>query len=245
MILQSVYNFRDLGNATVRSGLIFRSGELSEATSRDVEALQALNIQYVLDLRPPLTYAQKPDRVPGAAQTMLLCGQLSENAPMSKKASRNIRACCNEAPGERSKRNYRSMVTQYTLVFSKALKVIASAAGPLLFHCEMGKDRAGVLSALLYQLLGVPGDDIMADYLLSNDVMRDINARDLAFFAEKEKLSAAEIDSLRALFEVRAEYLDTFFEEANRQYGSFAQYVRNGLMLGKHDIHMLRKRLLR
>lgn len=245
MILQNVYNFRDLGNAAVRSGLIFRSGELSEAAACDLEALQAFNIQYVLDLRPPLTYTQKPDRVPGTAQTMLLCEQLSENAPMSKKPSRSIRACCNEAPGERSKRNYRSMVTHYTLVFSKALKVIASASTPLLFHCEMGKDRAGVLSALLYQILGVSRDDIMADYLLSNDIMHDVNEKDLAFFSEKENLSAAEINSLRALFEVRAEYLDTFFEEANRQYGSFEQYVQNGLMLNERDIHELRKRLLK
>jgi protein-tyrosine phosphatase len=50
----------------------------------------------------------------------------------------------------------------------KALEIIAESANhPLVFHCSGGKDRTGVLSIILLSILGVPDNDIMADYCLS------------------------------------------------------------------------------
>ena len=59
-----------------------------------------------------------------------------------------------------------------------AVKVIASPAGPpALFHCAAGKDRTGVLAALVLDSVGVEREAIVADFALTNERLERIGAR--------------------------------------------------------------------
>ena len=57
-------------------------------------------------------------------------------------------------------------------LFSRYFRALAEAEGPVLIHCAAGKDRTGVLAALTHSLAGVHRDDMLADYLLTNDPVR-------------------------------------------------------------------------
>ena len=46
---------------------------------------------------------------------------------------------------------------------------------PVAFHCTAGKDRTGILSAIILRLVGVPDEDIIEDYSLSANVYAEIN----------------------------------------------------------------------
>ena len=55
--------------------------------------------------------------------------------------------------------------------FRRYFQALAAAEGPVLIHCAAGKDRTGILAALTHHLVGVHADDIVADYLLTNDLL--------------------------------------------------------------------------
>ena len=96
-------------------------------------------------------------------------------------------------------------------------------------HCVNGKDRTGALCAALMRIAGAHPDDIMADYLVSNEVEADVIARDEQVL--EGGMTAAEHEILKSFLEVRPEYLAAFFDEAETLYGSFDRYVADGLRI--------------
>lgn len=77
-----------------------------------------------------------------------------------------------------------SLVALYAVVLEDAAHLlvdlvheVADADGPALVHCAAGKDRTGVGVALVLRLLGVTHDDVIADYLLSDDSRGAVDAR--------------------------------------------------------------------
>jgi protein tyrosine/serine phosphatase len=62
-------------------------------------------------------------------------------------------------------------------VIAEAVDTVATATGPVVFHCAAGKDRTGILAALLESLAGVPREVIVGDYELTNQVIERICER--------------------------------------------------------------------
>lgn len=63
-------------------------------------------------------------------------------------------------------------ILEWKCGISKVFKIIAKASGGVLFHCTTGKDRTGVIAAVLLKLLGVRDDDIVADYIVSGAYLK-------------------------------------------------------------------------
>lgn len=124
--------------------------------------------------------------------------------------------------------NYRRYAREYPLI-GYALRSIAAEGTPALVHCVNGKDRTGVLSAVALYVAGASYDDILADYLDANRV----NAREIA--AERDRLSLGmspeETEILDSFLEARKGYLDAFFDEAERTFGTLEAYIETGLRL--------------
>mgnify|MGYP002547054989 FL=1 len=114
-------------------------------------------------------------------------------------------------------------------IIGTALRSMAAEHAPALVHCVNGKDRTGVLCAVLLRASGVHSDDVMSDYLAANDV----NAARIA--QEAERLGRGMTDDERAVLlsflEARPSYLQSFFDEVETIYGSFDRYVGEGLRL--------------
>jgi len=109
---------------------------------------------------------------------------------------------------------------------------IAEAQSGVLFHCAMGKDRTGVVSALLLELAEVADSDIIADYQVSSTYVS-------AYFKD-----AHEDDPVLSLFPAttKPEYMEGFLNLFHEKYGSTESYLReNGL--SKNQIKTLQKKL--
>jgi hypothetical protein len=96
---------------------------------------------------------------------------------------------------------------------------------PVLFHCAAGKDRTGVLAALVLSVLGADKDSIVADYLLSDAAVAPVLARLRGSDVYRDVLAGTSTESQRPLPEAMRAFLD-----ALEAYGGAERWlVRHGL----------------
>ncbi|WP_431961877.1 tyrosine-protein phosphatase [Actinacidiphila sp. bgisy160] len=164
---ERLHNFRDLGGyrtadgRTVRWGRLYRSDALSKLVGTDLERFAALGVRTVIDLRHPFEIEAK-GRVPEA--TGVAYHNLSiEHRPVDQAAfGPEVDTTAFYA------RLHADVAADGVKELARALEVIAAGtSGPLVFHCAAGKDRTGLLAALVLGLMGVSEEDIVADYALS------------------------------------------------------------------------------
>jgi len=118
----------------------------------------------------------------------------------------------------------------YIDLFSHFFKALATTSGAMLVHCTGGKDRTGVLVALTHRLLGVHRDDILADYLLTNQVWGfDIHGPAVACGIAEAAGRVPDHDAVRAVMEVDAAYLDAAFDAIEAECGSTDVYLESVL----------------
>ena len=95
-------------------------------------------------------------------------------------------------------RFYCGVLDKYVAVFSNVIRLLAVQSNlPVLVHCAAGKDRTGLVAALVLDLLGAPRDAILADYGLTQ-----VNRPD-RIDAYAERLARVGVDpaAVRVLFE--------------------------------------------
>jgi protein-tyrosine phosphatase len=173
--LAGAFNFRDLGGLPagagrrVRTGVLFRSDTLQALTGADVTRLvDDLGVQLVIDLRVG-TESVSEGRGPLAASTVCYL-----NAPL-----RDLPAAVPDlTPAEQSLRFSLDHLASPSPVLPMLVTLLAAAAGrPAVLHCAAGKDRTGLVTALVLRLIGVGDEDIVADYLASAPNMARIVER--------------------------------------------------------------------
>ncbi|MEV7417045.1 tyrosine-protein phosphatase [Streptomyces sp. NPDC089919] len=253
--LTGVRNFRDVGGLPavdgrrVRTGLLFRSGHLAQATETDAEYLASLGLHTIFDFRN-----NADTSLEGA--DVALPGVLNINIPLSDPAEGKqfwgmVRTGnldqLTELLGDgkaaaRMSSSYRIMIEERTAEHSRVIHALAEDSVPALMHCAAGKDRAGLTIALTLLALGVEREAIVADYLESNAPHRRYRVQRKP---EADGGPSAEVMALLSpLFEARAEYLLTAFEAIEELWGTVDRYLAEGLGLSPETLDRLRDRLL-
>src|ERR1700730_15283115 len=252
--LEGAKNFRDLGGYRtadghyVRWGLVYRSGYLVNLTPKDSDYLNTLGIRLVCDVRADgeRLRAPDPDQWAGNAPELLPVpigpnrdGTLSAEDLKKRVAKIN-------AESKDSVRGYDYAITD-AAQYGKILHRIAAGDLPAVEHCTSGKDRTGVFSAILLTALGVPREVVIRDYLLTNQYLLAPNSIESTrvdlqkIFGLAEPPDAA---TVKAIMTTRPETLQATFDSINQTYGSFDNYLRDGLKISNSDLTMLRQRLL-
>jgi protein-tyrosine phosphatase len=173
--LRGPLNFRDLGGyetvdgRQVRWRRLFRSDSLSPVTDEDARLLtEELGLLAVVDLRTSRELER--DGRGGLADVALHYHHVSLVEDVSP----------DDGPWTRSLHEaYAHMLRDGAGRVRDALSAIASevAEHPTVFHCTAGKDRTGIVAALVLALLGVSDEDIVADYVLTQEVMPEMIER--------------------------------------------------------------------
>jgi protein-tyrosine phosphatase len=163
----NVHNFRDLGGyvtgdgRTVRWHRLYRADDLSRIVGDDQDRFCALGIRTVVDLRRPHEIEQI-GRIPE------IDGCSYHHVHLQHPQWPGVTFADTPARAAFVTERYLEMSEQAAGGIAEALRIIADEANaPVVIHCIAGKDRTGVVSALTLSLLGVPDDDIAADYELS------------------------------------------------------------------------------
>ncbi|WP_039801502.1 tyrosine-protein phosphatase [Nocardia araoensis] len=257
MQLSAAPNARDIGdyptqgNGKLRTGVVFRTDALDKLTAADQQKLITSGITAVIDFRSPNESGANPDKVPSSIPTLarpvydpgndfyLMVGRAIQGGPAVQQQMLGD----GKAVGI-MRDYYRWLVTDATArsQFGTAVRDIANANGPVLFHCTAGKDRTGWMTAVLMTALGVPKGQVYKDYLESNDNLAAGNKTTM------DGLVAKGLVTDPALFDpilgVRAEYLDAAFDQATASFGSFDRFVTDGLGVDGATLDALRTKLL-
>lgn len=245
-----VWNFRDLGGykakdgRTVKWGQLYRSGRLSDVSPRALKLINELDLYTCIDFRSNYETQHHPDRLPADVRALHLPVMDEANREMSKEIRERITN--NHLEGfsadQLITKAYRQFPTEFTPAFKSFIHTVLEAQGrPVLWHCTAGKDRTGYASAILLHLLGVDLEIIYQDYLLSNQYVKKLNKRTLAvIFARGLKAYRM----IEPLMKVNLEWLKAAFDTIDEEWGSFDEYVSNGLELSPSDIAQLKDDLL-
>ena len=169
--LEAVHNFRDLGNyATIdgrrtRPHLLYRADGLNRLTSADIETLRPLGLHTVIDLR---TLGEIDDRGRFPVEAYPLAWH---HLPIVDVTWEQVEVEGRDAATFLHDQ-YTSMLAYGEPLLAAAIRTLAlPGALPAVFHCAAGKDRTGLLAALVLGALGVPDDVIVADYALTQEGM--------------------------------------------------------------------------
>ncbi len=137
--------------------------------------------------------------------------------------------------------------TEYAGQYARILQRLAAGDLPAVEHCTAGKDRTGVFSAILLTALGVPRDVVIQDYLLSNqyllapDTIENTAADLQRAFGLPEP---PDIATVRTIMTSKPETLEGAFDQIEKKYGSFEDYLRDALHFSDSNLAALRRRLI-
>ena len=243
-----VRNFRDLGGyqtvsgQSIRRGLLYRSANLHNLTDKDLQRLDRLSLKRVIDFRADIEKAHEPDRLPMDSNIQVLeIPILDSSTNVALSLEPQIRAGKVDGinPAEVLIKAYVQLATRFTPQYQQFIHEVLEANGqPILFHCTAGKDRTGFAAAILLRILGVPQEAVMFDYLLSNKYYFKPLRRNLILIALTKGQKIASV--VGGFLEAKTAYLETAFNTIDQQYGSFDEYMRQGLDLTKEQIEHLR-----
>jgi len=237
--LEAVENFRDYGDYATASGRrlkkarLYRSASHGRATDADLTAIDALNLAVIVDLRRPGEREKDPPRrAPGFAGRVIQNdeGEGADDDPWwTFVKSSDLSA---EAFRGYLLEYYRTapFKPRHVDLFARYFQALAAGDGPVLIHCAAGKDRTGVLAALTHHVTGVHRDDIVADYLLTNNPERMAARAPMVAEVIAQETGRTPTDAaIRAAIGVEAEYLDAAFRAIEASHGGLDRYLEQAL----------------
>ncbi len=238
--LEGGSNFRDLGGyrtadgRTVRRGAVFRSAHLGALTEADRAALGQLGVRTVVDLRGVNEAAETPHRIEGTGARII-------GAHIEPGVGEKIRLAIEDGSAtpflmmQFLTEHYRDYPRRCAPGFRTLFATLSDGTRrPLVFHCTAGKDRTGFASALLLTLLGVPWNDVVEDYLRTNDLWTGHIGR----------YPELDIDTRAAIIEARRPYLEAAFEVVQADFGGPEAFAEKALGLGAAAHQRLKEELL-
>jgi protein-tyrosine phosphatase len=251
--LEGAPNFRDLGGYRssdgryTRWGLVYRSGHLANLTASDYQYLNNLGIRLVCDVRTEGEKTRFPTHWIGQVPEILAVpiGPDRDAKVRQEQLRRSLASAGAAAPNLLS--SYDRYVIDFAGQYGVMLRRLAAGDVPAVEHCSAGKDRTGIFSAILLTALGVPRDIVIQDYLLTNRYLMGPDSLEKTTVDLQRLLDLPQTpdrSSVQVFLTARAETLDSAFETIDRTYGSFGNYLKDGLRISDSDAAALKERLL-
>lgn len=232
-----LHNFRDFGgyvagNRKLVSGRLFRSANHALASEADLAKLAGLEIGAVIDLRRPEERERQPSRRwEGFAGTVIENDDPDEGVETWS----GFMASWDMTPD-----SFRGFQQRYYAqapylprlldLFSRYFDTLAAMDGAMVVHCAAGKDRTGLIVALTHKLAGVHDDDIMADYLKTNESGRfEAFGAQWAEMIRQERGRGPTLDTMKVVMSVEPAHLEQSFAMIRERSGSVEAYLRDAL----------------
>jgi protein-tyrosine phosphatase len=222
--LEGCFNFRDLGSYPTVDGRwvlperLYRADGPHALTEQDAETLRTLALATVIDLRTPQEVDER------GCFVAFLDDVVELHLPMI-----DVLPDTDDLPmwtdPEVVAARYRTMLAAGAPAVAEALVALADdGAYPAMFHCSAGKDRTGILSAVVLGTLGVPDETIVADYALSAAAMHRL----LDHYRSSHPDAGEQLERVApAMVAAHPEAMASFLAGVRRDFGSFDEYAEH------------------
>lgn len=228
--LEAVHNFRDLGgypagdDSVTAWSLLYRADGLYRLRAADLDVIRTLGLRTVIDLR---SQAELDER--GTFPRHKVPVDFT-HLPIIDATWQVEEIAVDGTDGDFLVAAYRHMLTAGSRRFAMAIEQLAQpGALPAVFHCAAGKDRTGLLAALILGSIGVPRSVILGDYALTADGMDRMQA-----WASREfpDMASRMAETPSAFLAALPEALDHVLDELCSKHGSIRGFV---LSIGVSD----------
>jgi protein-tyrosine phosphatase len=212
---EGCFNIRDLGGLPTREGRVtaygvfLRGDSVCRLTDRGRRSLLADGVRTIVDLRRIEELEKEPNPFANVPEQVRYLHLPFNDAEIEER----IRAMTTGAE------RYRGMLDHGRERIGRIMSALAEADRAVLFHCYGGRDRTGMVAALLLGLAGVPRDEIVRDYVLTDDRMAPLYDE---WRAEMDEQRRARFD--RAIGEA-AEPIEAALRHIDDSYGGAGSYL--------------------
>jgi protein-tyrosine phosphatase len=229
-------NTRDLGGyptadgGETRWGAVVRSDSLASLTPAGRDALLAYGVRAVVDLRLPAELTDHPNPFAEPGDHGVAYTNVSIVDPAAGFPPDTFTLA----------ENYLWSLDRFAALVATALAAIANAPeGGVLVHCAAGKDRTGLIAALLLALVDVPDRTVAADYALTAECLRPREQE----WLENGPGERADRETLLVRYAATAEVMLEVLQGLRQRYGGVEAYLRHA-GVAADDLARLRARLL-
>ena len=226
---KSLLNFRDIGGiqaagkSRIKEGVVFRSANPDRLERIDRDKLEALNIRTIIDLRAP-------GEISKGSVSLDHSDKLSLPLDFQQATRERLRPVIYNRDSERviadiSNEIYLEILDASGPVIRQVMEVLADPErSPVLIHCQAGKDRTGIIIALILLSMGVEREFIISDFMRSNDSLLPYFRK---IFLIRKIISFGFFPYRNMLFavEVKQRNIESVLDRIESHYGGIEGYL--------------------
>jgi len=246
-LVMTAINLRDFGGFVspdgrrMKTGLLYRSGNLEKLSARNHVAIGELNLQTIIDFRSLQEQEKSPGTFPGSRKVSLPCN--IDQITRDRLRPLLLRRYADNEIVEVINNVYKEMVDLMVNPIAEMIRIALNPEFcPILIHCRAGKDRTGFAAAVIQSVMGVDYSIIMREYLKSNEFISPKISKALKRL-RLFTLGLFPKGNLQAAFEVKEQYLNTAFSVIETKYGGLEGYLAAG-GIQSDQVKMLKDLLL-
>ena len=251
--IKKVNNFRYLGGIknsegkSLKDSLIYRSGNLHKLRNSSFDEIESLKINKIIDLRTHQEITKEPDHFPKTISYQNHPAFEDENGELKDAKKQVLKGKFKKDDADaRMMQFYKDYISENPDVIKKIITEILDSEQPVLYHCTAGKDRTGMITALILKILKFDSSVIFEEYLQSNNlrqkvIQKRLNlANNLHFIFPK-----LDIGVLEKTGWVERNYLQFAFDEIDKKYGSMDNYIHHILDISENQREVYIKKFLK
>ena len=246
-------NLRDIGgkykDVVIKYNMLLRGRALTNLKPRQIKKLKTkYNLKTVIDLRDIAEQSQKPDmELPGINKVLMPIFADEKVGITHEDRAKNDKIAIYRKLPPMSQMYYEMFHDESLENVSKIIRLIVTGTDEdyaFYYHCSEGKDRTGVISAILLSMLWVSEEEIITEYLYTNRVARR-KANIYYLVAKYVRFDVTLAKKLHGMFSAKKEYIEVYFKMIRDEYhNDYMEFFRVGLHLTEEEVNAFRDRMI-
>lgn len=251
--LRKQKNLRDIGgkykDVTLRLNMLLRGRALVNLTPKQLDKLKdKYHLRTVIDLRDIAEQSQKPDMdLPGINKLLMPVFDDGKVGISHEDRTKDDKITLLSKLPPMTQLYYEMFHEESLKNLAGIIKFIITANEEeysIYYHCSEGKDRTGIISAVLLSMLGVSKQEIIKEYLYTNKVAHH-KANIYYLVAKYVRFDVNLAKKLHGMFSARKEYISVYFDVVRDEYNDdYMEFFTRGLGLTVEEVNAFREKMI-